>query len=474
MLERGYATFLSARGAPMLLSTHQPGESHGYARVAAMDVREILGQHVLLDGYDFVLDLAASEGLWLVDAVTGTRLLDMFSFFGSSALGMNPPRLTGDEEFMRHLGAVSVSKPSNPDVYTSEYATFVATFARVLGDPMLPHLFFVEGGALAVENALKAAFDWKAKRTGRAAEDSPDLTALHLKHAFHGRSGYTLSLTNTDPVKTMTFPKFRWPRIPSPAVRFPLDRYLPEVVADEREALRQARAAFEAAPDDIACFVVEPIQAEGGDRHLRAEFLLAMQQLCREYDALLVLDEVQTGCGVTGTAWAYQQLGLEPDLVAFGKKTQVCGVMAGRRIEEVPDNVFRVSSRISSTWGGGLTDMVRATRILEVIEEEELIGAAAHKGRYILHGLERLANDHPSLVENPRGRGLLCAVDFVDPVLRDAALHRLYRYERVIALPCGRRGLRLRPPLTVEKEHIDYALAAFDRTLLNLGLRVEA
>ena len=97
-----------------------------------------------------------------------------------------------------------------------------------------------------------------------------------------------------------------------------------------------------------------------------------MQALCREFDALFVLDEVQTGVGLTGTAWAYQQLGVTPDVVAFGKKTQVCGVMAGGRVDEVPDNVFAVSSRINSTWGGNLTDMVRSRRILEVIERDGL------------------------------------------------------------------------------------------------------
>src|SRR3546814_16556364 len=87
-----------------------------------------------------------------------------------------------------------------------------------------------------------------------------------------------------------------------------------------------------------------------------------MRELCDEFDALLIFDEVQTGCGITGTAWAYQQLGILPDVVAFGKKTQVCGVMAGGRVDEVAANVFAVSSRINSTWGGTLVDMGRSRR----------------------------------------------------------------------------------------------------------------
>ena len=210
-------------------------------------------------------------------------------------------------------------------------ARFVETFARVLGDPALPHLFFVDGGALAVENALKVAFDWKSRHNEAHGID-PDLgtKVLHLRGAFHGRSGYTLSLTNTDPNKVARFPKFDWPRIDAPYLRPGAD-----MDAVEAESLRQARAAFEAHPHDIACFIAEPIQGEGGDRHFRPQFFAAMRELCDEFDALLIFDEVQTGCGMTGTPWAYQQLGVTPDVVAFGKKTQVCGVMAGGRVDEV-------------------------------------------------------------------------------------------------------------------------------------------
>src|SRR5207253_1241547 len=177
-----------------------------------------------------------------------------------------------------------------------------------------------------------------------------------------------------------------------------------DVEGVERVALAAARAAFEQHPHDIACFVMEPIQGEGGDHHFRPDFLKAMQALCREFDALFVLDEVQTGCGLTGTAWAYQQLGVQPDVVAFGKKTQVCGIMAGGRVDEVPDNVFTVGSRINSTWGGSLVDMVRARRILEVIERDGLFARTAVAGEHLLSLLNGLAAAHP-MVTHVRGRG---------------------------------------------------------------------
>ncbi len=421
-------------------------------------VHETLRRHLLVDGFDLVLDTHASRGSWLVDARDGARHLDLFSFFASAPLGMNHPALADDPDFVTELVEVAVNKPSNSDVYTTYLAEFVETFTRVLGDPALPHLFFVEGGALAVENALKTAFDWK--RRHNAAHGRPShlgTKVLHLRKAFHGRSGYTLSLTNTDPVKTDLFPKFDWPRIDVPAIRFPLDETAVRAVAEaEQRALAQARAAFEEHPHDIACFIAEPIQGEGGDNHMRAEFLQAMQELCREHDALFVLDEVQTGCGMTGTPWAYQQLGLRPDVVAFGKKVQVCGIMAGGRVDEVPDNVFRVPSRINSTWGGNLTDMVRSRRQLEVIAGEGLIDRAAVLGKRLLDDL----CDVPG-IDNVRGRGLFVAFDLPSPEERAAVLKRLHA-ARVLVLGGGERSIRLRPALTIEED--DLALAVREIT----------
>lgn len=424
-------------------------------------VHQTLRRHLLVDGFDLVLDTRASRGSWLVDARDGTRHLDLFSFFASAPLGMNHPALADDPVFRAELAEIAVNKPSNSDVYTTHMAEFVETFERVIGDPALPHLFLVEGGALAVENALKTAFDWKQRHN--ALHGRPEhlgTRVLHLRKAFHGRSGYTLSLTNTDPVKTARYPRFDWPRIDVPAIRFPLAEHLDEVRAAEARALDQARAAFAAHAHDIACFIAEPIQGEGGDNHLRAEFLAAVQALCRENDALFVLDEVQTGCGMTGSAWAYQQLGVQPDVVAFGKKLQVCGIMAGGRVDEVPDNVFRVSSRINSTWGGNLTDMVRSRRQLEVIEADGLIERAGVLGKRLLDDLAAVPG-----VANVRGRGLFVAVDLPTPQARDAALRRLHRDEKVLVLGGGQRSIRLRPALTIGEDELGLAVAAIARAV---------
>ncbi|OHV20246.1 L-lysine 6-transaminase [Parafrankia soli] len=440
------------------------------ARAEPADVIPMLSRHVLTDGYDVVCDLTASTGSTIVDARTGTRYLDLYSFFASAPLGINPPALLGDPEFLTELARAAVNKPANPDMATAAYAEFVETFARVLGDPELPHLFFVEGGSAAVENALKCAFDWKSRHNeahGRPAELGGRV--LHLRSAFHGRGGYTLSVTNTEPVKTARFPVFDWPRVDCPAVTFPCTgAALDAVVAAERRALAQAEEAFARHRHDIACFLAEPIQAEGGDNHLRGEFLRAMAALCERHDALFVVDEVQTGVGLTGSAWAHTQLGLRPDVVAFGKKVQLGGVMAGRRVDEVADNVFRLPGRISSTWGGGLVDMVRSRRMLEIMESERLFDRAAVLGSDLLAGLEELARRHPRLLSNARGRGLMCAVDLPDRALRDEVVRLLREREHVLLLPAGERALRFRPALTIGAEELAAGVRALDRVLTHL------
>jgi L-lysine 6-transaminase len=264
---------------------------------------------------------------------------------------------------------------------------------------------------------------------------------------------------------------FDWPRIDVPAMIFPLAEHLEDVVAAERHALDQARAAFAAYPHDIAAFLAEPIQGEGGDNHLRPEFLQAMQQLVHANDALFILDEVQTGVGTTGTPWAYQQLGVQPDVVAFAKKAQLGGIMAGGRVDEVPDNVFAVSGRINSTWGGGLTDMVRCRRLLEIIESEGLIEAAGPKGARLVEGLQAVAAE-TGLLDNVRGRGLFVACDLANRPQRDRLVIDLRKKERVIVLPCGERSVRLRPALSVSEDELDEAVAAVGRAASRLNKEV--
>ncbi|MBP1626028.1 MAG: L-lysine 6-transaminase [Holophagaceae bacterium] len=418
------------------------------------EVFGILGQHMLMDGFHLVMDLEKSQGSWIVDARDGRRILDFYSFFATAPLGHNHPRLR-EPEFQAYLGRIAVNKPANSDVYTTAYADWVETFSRHALPPYLKYLFWIDGGTLGVENALKAAFDWKVRKNLARGRGEKGSQVIHFKDAFHGRSGYTLSLTNTaDPRKHQYYPKFPWPRILNPKITFPLEgANLQQVEAAEAEALRQIREAVERDPDDIACLIIEPIQGEGGDHHFRGEFLRKLSELSREYDFLFIFDEVQTGFGGTGLWWAHQHFDVEPDLIAFGKKTQVCGMAAGTRLDEV-ENVFKVPSRINSTWGGNLVDMVRAQRIVEVMVEEELLAFSSRQGERLLQGLQEIHRDFPELTSNPRGRGLFCAIDLASPELRAKVITETQRLGMVI-MATGHSGLRFRPALNLRTEDLD-------------------
>ena len=297
---------------------------------------------------------------------------------------------------MKRLTEAALCKVTNSDVYTTHMARFVQTFSRVGIPSYLPYAFFVSGGALAVENALKTAFDWKVRKNfQKGYRREMGHKVLHFDQAFHGRSGYTLSLTNTaDPRKTQYFPKFDWPRLSNPKLEFPLNaERLADVQKREKLALAQAKTFFHEHKDDIACVILEPIQGEGGDNHFRVEFLEQLKALAHENDTLLVFDEVQSGVGITGSFWAHQVYGVEPDIISFGKKTQVCGILAGKKLDEVEGHVFQTASRINSTWGGNLVDMVRFDRILEIIEEDNLVENAGHVGVYLLEHLEATSNN---------------------------------------------------------------------------------
>ena len=428
-------------------------------KIAPAAVHATLARHMLADGYDMVLDLEKSRGRRMHDARTGRDYLDLFSFFATLPIGFNHPKLE-DADFLKKLTRAALVNPTNSDIYSTEFAEFVEVFGRVAMRPWLPHSFFIAGGALGVENALKAAMDWKVRqnfRKGLKSERGHQI--LHFKDAFHGRSGYTVSMTNTaDPRKYQFFAKFDWPRVSNPYLRFPVDGpELARVQQAESAALKEIRAAFDMRKNDIAAICIEPIQAEGGDHHFRTEFLAALKATAHEHDALLIFDEVQTGVGLTGRFWAHEGIGVQPDLVAFGKKMQVCGFLAGGRIDEEPDNVFKVSSRINSTWGGNLVDMVRCQRYLEIIEEEKLVENAAAVGAHLLAGLESLQAERPDVVSNARGRGLMCAVDLPDTETRDRLMDKAYELGLMI-LGCGRRSIRFRPALDITKAEIDEAL----------------
>lgn len=437
--------------------------------VSPHDVHEVLGRHILADGYAQVLDLDRSRGVVFHDARTGCDFIDMFSHYASMPLGYNHPGLT-DPAFVNTIGRAALHRPANSDVYTAEYAAFVETFARIVPETHRDHLFFIDGGSPAVENAMKVAFDWKVlKNRRKGVRGEVGTKIIHLRGAFHGRTGYCVSVTNTDPTKIEGFPKFDWPRVSAPAVRFPFDAAArADVEAREAQSLSEIVRALDEHGDDIAGLLIEPIQGEGGDNHFRREYLNALRTLADERDFLLLFDEVQTGFGATGRFWAAEALDVMPDVIAFAKRAQVGGIAVSRRIDDVPDNVFQRSSRISSTWGGNLCDMVRSRRIIEIIHAESILAHVADVGAYLVQRLETLCAEMPHVFSGARGRGLFSAVDAPDRVFRQRLLDELEK-RFIIVLGCGERTVRFRPAFVVKREHIDITIDALRAAARALG-----
>jgi len=444
--------------SPVLTEPSRRSSRAGKSRnLKSLGVLETIGEHVLLDGFKVVIDLEKSRGPYLCDKAGEHRLIDLYGFFGSLPVGFNHPYFERDEVKRDLLRAAKV-KIANSDVYSEGYAEFVRTFSRVVGMPPLERYLFIEGGAAAVENCLKAAMDWKVRKNMAAGRGERGTEILHFRHAFHGRSGYTMSLTNTDPRKTDLFAKFDWPRVSCPHIDFSLPESEREadVIAREKKCEAEILEKIDQRKMDICAIIIEPLQGEGGDNHFRGEWLRKLRQICNENEILLIFDEVQSGMGATGRNWCCQHFDVVPDLMSFGKKAQVCGVMGGPRLDEVKDNAFRLPSRLNSTWGGNFTDMVRSTHFLRIIEEEHLVENAEKVGAYFLDRMLELQKEF-DFIKAVRGRGLLLAFDLADAKTREEMWKGLFD-AGVLTLRSGDNSIRFRPALDFTAEVVDEAI----------------
>lgn len=370
------------------------------------------------------IDTSRSHGSYIVDNY-GNEFIDCFGQYGSMPVGWN---LIKDYEF---LGKVALHKLANSDVLSHQYLYFREKFQSITED--FKYRFFIEGGSAAVENALKVAFDWKLKK--KPTLDIEDLDVVHLRRAFHGRGGYTLSLTNTQEDYVAGFPKFRWTRVINPDSPEKLQLSIGEI----RSALKKER---------VAAIILEPIQGEGGDIHFVKEFFEAIRLLSNHYSCLLIFDEIQTGLS-TGTWWYYQQLQVTPDILVFGKKTQVCGIACTDRLDEVTDHVFTEETRLNSTWGGNIVDMIRFCIYVDFINNNNLLKTSKELGKDFLKELKKI-----TYLTNVRGVGYLIAFDVPDRENYFIALRK-----KLWCLKAGQNSIRFRPALTFSLDDINKTIA---------------
>ncbi|MCL2684116.1 MAG: aminotransferase class III-fold pyridoxal phosphate-dependent enzyme, partial [Synergistaceae bacterium] len=283
--------------------------------VTPAEVFPAIEKYMLRDGYDIVIDMEKSKGSHVIDARTGDDWLDFYTFFASAPFGMNHDKLNNDE-FKDKIFRAAINKVANSDIYTLEMGEFVKAFGEIARPDGFEHLFFVDYGSQAVENSFKVAMDWKVQKliekgkvtAGEAIAGTKGTKVIHFNEAFHGRGGYTLSVTNTaDPNKYQRFAKFTdWPRIINPKITFPLEDHVHEVEWLEEQAVKQINHALLNDPDGHCAIIIETIQGEGGDNHFRTEFLKKLREICDANEMMLIFDEVQCGMGITGKMWAWQ------------------------------------------------------------------------------------------------------------------------------------------------------------------------
>ncbi|KAL9956103.1 hypothetical protein ACROYT_G037530 [Oculina patagonica] len=433
-----------------------------------------LSQMQLTKGMSYFADFEKSRGNFIVDA-DGNVLLDVFQQIASMPLGYNHPALIK-----------ALQDPKNMSSFVNRAALGLyppVSFLQDLKDalisvapPGLPEVTTMACGTCSVENAFKLTFmNFMSKQRGdpeptiddldscmkNKVPGTPPLSILAFEKGFHGRTLGALSTTRSKAMARVDIPVFDWPKAPFPYLKYPLEKHEIENKAEEERCLEMARQAIISsnnAGKPVAGIIVEPIQAEGGDNHASADFFKSLQKIAKEFDALLIVDEVQTGCGSTGKFWAHQHWGLDepPDIVTFSKKMLIGGFY------HKPEVRVAQPMRIFNTWMGDQSKLVLLKEVVKVIQEEGLLQRVQETGKVLLHGLENIQEKYPVLFSRARGVGTFCAIDCADASVRAEFLSRMKSSGVEMGGGCGEASIRFRPSLTFSPHHANILLDVMD------------
>lgn len=429
---------------------------------------------------DFVTDIENSAGCYISD-VDGNMLLDCFGHIGSLPLGYNHVDLMEllDTPEMRsaqiHRSALGMFPPK-------DWGKLISKSLGAVAPAGLTKVQTMACGSAANENAFKVAFialasrlreaegkgadafsdEEKASCMVNAAPGCSEAVILSFEGGFHGRTMGCLSATRSKDIHKLDVPAFDWPVAPFPVLRYPLEDNVEANRAEEARCIEGVRQTIKSAASNkgqqVAAVIVEPIQAEGGDRHATPWFFQQLQAVTKETNVVLIVDEVQTGVVTSGTYWAHEAWGLEtpPDIVTFSKKAQIAGYYYTDELQ------MTLPYRIYNTWMGDPAKLLILDKVNQVVEADGLMESTREAGDTLLAGLKSLADEYPQHFYDPRGAGTLCAVNTSTADVRAAVLGGM-RQQGVLLGACGDTAIRFRPPLTFAKKHADIVIDRFHK-----------
>ena len=381
----------------------------------------------------------------VLEDVDGNRFLDFNAGIAVVAAGHAHPAVSA----AIHAQVDDVLHYCSSDFYLPAYADVCERLAAIAPLPD-PRVFLCNSGTEAVEAALKLA----RHHTGRP-------NAIAFFGAFHGRSLGSLSLTASKSRQRAGFGIVTPGTFHAPYA----DPYDPDALTGA-DYIEQVLFKKLTDPRDVAAIFVEPIQGEGGYIVPPPGWLADLRRLCDEHGILLVIDEVQSGIGRTGTMWASEHDGIEPDIMCIGK-----GLASGLPLAGI---VARASvmdwapGGHGSTFGGNPVACAAALATIDLVTAGLAANAAA-VGRSLLDGLAALQVAQP-LLEQVRGRGLMIGIDLPDHDTAEALEQACFR-RGLLLLTCGERSVRLAPPLVVTRAQADTALDILADALTDLGGR---
>jgi acetylornithine/N-succinyldiaminopimelate aminotransferase len=365
------------------------------------------------------------SGAYVYD-LAGKRYLDFLAGISVNSLGYNHPRLV---QVLVEQGQRLIH---SSNLFYNPYQGLLAK--RLVEYSGMSKAFFTNSGTEAIEAALKLA-----RAYGHAVGGDKKSVILTLKNSFHGRTFGALSITTQE--------KYQAPFRP----------LVPDVEIVEDFTVGALQKAFS---DKVCAFVMEPVQGEGGVVPLPKDFVRSGRELCDRYDALLIADEIQCGLGRTGKFFAFEHYGFKPDVLTLAKSL-AAGYPLGAMIGNARVAECLKPGDHGTTFGGGPLACRLALEVLDIIEQEGLVGRAAELGKYLMDGLRNLALRQPAITE-VRGMGLMIGAE-IGSSAKEVVARLLKR--GFITNAAHDTVLRLLPPFIISKSNIDELLTALDEVL---------